>query len=417
MKVQLPERALPLFEPARYKVLYGGRGSGKSWAVARALLLKAAQDPLRVLCARELQNSIDESVLNLLASQIDALGLTGAFDVRRTTIEGHNGSQFIFSGLRHNTHSLKSLEGIDVAWVEEAHVVSKSSWDILTPTIRKPGSEIWVTFNPDLDIDETYQRFVVNPPRDAIVIELHWRHNPWWNDVLEQERLDTLRRDPVGYQTIWEGKCRRSVEGAIYGDELDKARDEGRVCTVPYDPTQPVHTAWDLGVLDSTAIWFCQQTRGGEVRLIDYYEASGEGLPHYARVLQGKGYTFGRHIGPHDIMVRELGSGRSRFEVAADLGIRFEVAPRHELEDGVHAVRMLFPRFWFDKERTRAGVQALAHYRKAYNAALDEFKASPVHDWASHGADALRYLATTLQEPATRRTARSERMSDMGWMG
>lgn len=417
MKVQLPEKALRLFEPARYKVLFGGRGSGKSWAVARALLLKAARDPLRVLCARELQNSIDESVLNLLASQIDALGLAGAFDVKRTTIEGHNGSVFIFSGLRHNTHSLKSLEGIDIAWVEEAHVVSKSSWDILTPTIRKPGSEIWVTFNPDLEIDETYARFVVNPPRDAIVMELHWRDNPWWNDTLEAERLETLRRDPVGYQTIWEGKCRRSVEGAIYGDELDRARDEGRVGTVPHDPALPVITAWDLGVLDSTAIWMAQQTRGGEIRLIDYYEASGEGLPHYARVLKDRAYNYGRHIAPPDIMVRELGSGRSRYEVAADLGIRFDVAPVQSLEDGIHAVRMLLPRMYFDKERTRAGVQALAHYRKAYNASLDEFKATPVHDWASHGADALRYLATTLQEPVTRRAERAERAGSMGWMG
>ena len=169
--------------------------------------------------------------------------------------------------------------------------------------------------------------------------------------------------------------------------------------TVPSDPTLPVDTDWDLGVGDATAIWFSQSLRGGEIRLIGYYEASGEGLPHYAQVLRDRGYTYGTHWAPHDIRVRELGSGRSRLETAASLGIRFQIAPNVPLEDGIHAVRMLLPRCWFDAINAKAGLEALQHYRRDFNARLHEFKPTPVHDWAEHGASAFRYLAVRHRTP------------------
>jgi hypothetical protein len=166
---------------------------------------------------------------------------------------------------------------------------------------------------------------------------------------------------------------------------------------VPYDPTLRVDTAWDLGVGDATAIWFSQSV-GREVRLIDYYEASGEGLSYYAAVLDRKrdkykDLIYGRHIAPHDIQVRELGSGRSRIEVAQSLGIYFDIAPQMGLEDGINAVRMLFPRLYIDEERCAAGLEALARYRRSWNKQMGEYKATPVHDSSSHAADALRYLA------------------------
>lgn len=199
------------------------------------------------------------------------------------------------------------------------------------------------------------------------------------------------------YAQEFECSFEASVRGAVYAQEIAQARKDGRFGRTPYDPILQVHTAWDLGVGDSTAIWFAQM-HGAEVRIVDYYEARGEGLHHYAAMLDRKGYKYGRHIAPHDIAVRELGSGRSRLEIAAELGIRFEVVKNLKLEDGINAVRMFLPRCWFDEAKCRQGLECLQNYRWDFNQRLDDFKAVPVHDWASHGADAFRYLALGLKE-------------------
>ena len=201
------------------------------------------------------------------------------------------------------------------------------------------------------------------------------------------------------YAQEWECSFDASVRGAVYAKELAAARADGRVRPVPYDPMLPVHTAWDLGVGDATAIWFCQQI-GAELRVIDYYEASGEGLQYYANVLDRRGYKYGRHLVPHDAQVRELGSGKSRIESAAALGIRFELVPVMRLEDGINAARMVFPRCYFDETKCQPGLDALQNYRWDFNQRLDEFKPSPVHDWASHAADAFRYLAIGIKQVA-----------------
>lgn len=198
------------------------------------------------------------------------------------------------------------------------------------------------------------------------------------------------------YAQEFECSFEASVKGAVYAKELAQARKENRVTRVPYDPLLPVHTAWDLGVGDATAIWFAQ-IHGAERRIIDYYEASGEGLQHYAAILDKKGYKYGRHMAPPDIEVRELGSGRSRNEIAAGLGIKFEVVKGLRLEDGINAGRMLLPTCYFDAEKCKAGIESLQNYRWDFNQRLDEFKPTPVHDWASHGADAWRYLAVGLK--------------------
>lgn len=222
---------------------------------------------------------------------------------------------------------------------------------------------------------------------------------------IPETELAAARRDMTADEYAQEYECsfEAAVKGAIFARELAAARDAGRVGRVPVDPVLPVDTDWDLGVGDSTAIWFTQSLRGGEIRVIDYYEASGEGLPHYAQVLKSKGYVYGSHWAPHDIQVRELASGRSRLETAESLGIKFRVCPSVELEDGIHAARMLFPRCWFDEQRCKVGLEALQHYRRDYNSRLNEFKATPVHDWASHGADAFRYLAVRQEAPKERK--------------
>jgi phage terminase large subunit len=196
------------------------------------------------------------------------------------------------------------------------------------------------------------------------------------------------------YDQEYECSFEASVKGAIYAREIMAARTDGRLTRVPYDPALRVDTDWDLGIGDATAIWFSQTLYSGEVRLIDYYEASGEGLAHYVKVLNQKPYAYGAHWAPHDIEVKELGSGHSRKDAAFSLGLNFQVCPKVEkLEDGIHSARMLFPRCWFDAEKCLQGIEALQHYKWDYNTRIHEFKALPVHDWASHGADAFRGLA------------------------
>lgn len=215
--------------------------------------------------------------------------------------------------------------------------------------------------------------------------------------ILSEQELADARKVMTDdeYRQEYECSFEASIRGAIYATELAKLEHDQRMTHVPYDPLVPVDTAWDLGVGDNTAIWFSQSLRSGEVRLIDYYETSGEGLPHFLTVLQAKGYHYGRHIGPHDIKVREFSSGKSRWEIAAGLGFKFEVAPNLPLEDGIHAARLMLPKCYFDAEKCRAGLEALKHYQRDYNSRLNELKATPLHNWAEHGASAFRYLAVT----------------------
>jgi phage terminase large subunit len=235
IKAEFPEKLGFLFEPARYKVAYGGRGGSKSWGFARALLILAAQRRMRVLCARELQISIQDSVHKLLAEQIEELGLSSIYEVQQTIIKGANGSEFIFSGLRSNATKIKSMEGIDVCWIEEAQTVSADSWDILIPTVRKEDSEIWVSFNPDQDSDPTYQRFVVDPPPGAVVAPIGWQDNPWLPRVLLDEKNYLYRIDPEAAAHVWGGQCRRnSVAQVLRGRYVVESFEPGKDWHGPY---------------------------------------------------------------------------------------------------------------------------------------------------------------------------------------
>jgi hypothetical protein len=217
--------------------------------------------------------------------------------------------------------------------------------------------------------------------------------------ILPEEELEAARRmmTPDQYAQEFECSWAANIPGAIYGKELETLTASGRVTKVPYDPSFRVDTWWDLGVGDSTAIWFTQSV-GRSLHVIDFYEARGEGLPHYCKVLTERRYLYGTHNAPHDIEVRELGSGKSRREVAWDLGLNFRVVPNLPLEDGIHAAQMLLPRIWVDREACKAGLEALRQYHRAYNERTRSFRASPVHDWSSHAADAFRYLAVGLRE-------------------
>jgi phage terminase large subunit len=215
VRAEFPEKLDVLFQPARYKVAHGGRGGAKSWGFARALLILAGQRKLRVLCARELQVSIADSVHKLLSEQIDALGLGHFYEVQQKAIHGANGSEFIFSGIRSNITKIKSMEGVDIVWVEEAETVSSASWNVLIPTIRKPGSEIWVSFNPSDEKDPTYVRFVKTPPPGAVVVQIGWQDNPWFPEELREEKDYLYSIDPEAADHVWGGGCKKNSHAAV----------------------------------------------------------------------------------------------------------------------------------------------------------------------------------------------------------
>jgi phage terminase large subunit len=396
MGYTLPPKLEPFEKrPARYKVAYGGRGSGKSWGVARLLLDFGTRSRLRILCAREIMRTISESVHQLLRDQISELGLSGFYTVTDNAIRGSNGTEFYFAGLRtQDAHKLKSYEGVDICWVEEAQVVSKRSWDILLPTIRKPLSEIWVTFNPELDTDETYQRFVANPPEQSVVVKMNYGDNPWFPEVLELERRTLLARDPEAHRNVWEGECRSAVEGAIYAKEVAALYESGRVRPCPYDPLLPVHTVWDLGWNDQTSIALVQ--RASEVRVIGYIEDSHRTLADYVAQLKLLPYVWGQDWLPHDGQARDYKSGKSAEEMLKAMQRDPRIVENLDIESGIKAARMVFPRVYIDPKAERL-LHCLKRYRRTINQNTNE-PGPPLHDEYSHGADCFRYLALCVDQ-------------------
>lgn len=418
MKAQFPTRLDFLFDPHRYKVAYGGRGAAKSWGFARALLIEGARRKLRILCARETQKSIKDSVHQLLEEQIAALGLGGNYQIEKQAIYGINGTEIVFAGLKHNIDNIKSAESIDYCWIEEAQTVSKASWAKLIPTIRKERSEIWVTFNPDLDTDDTYQRFVVHPPSGAAVVKISYRDNPWFPAVLEQERQTLRAQDIDAYNHVWEGMCINMLASAIYANEIRAANLEGRIRLVPYDRARAVDCFWDLGYGDMTAIWMVQPFPM-EYRIIDYMEGSGRSIQHWLSELQQRGYVFGCDYIPWDVGMHAalMGGGRSVEQLMLAAGRKVRMVPKIPVAVGINAARTLFPQCWFDEERTKAGVRALSHYRYGVVQTLEHVTREPLHDWASHGADAFRSFAVAIREPQRQAEAkrREQRVQVSTW--
>ena len=415
VQADFPLKLQPIFKPARYKVLYGGRGGAKSWGIARALLIMGSERPLRILCARELQKSIKDSVHRLLSDQIKDLHLEQFYEIQQTTIKGVNGTEFFFEGLRHNTSQIKSYEGADIVWVEEAATVSKTSWDFLIPTIRKEGSEIWISFNPELEEDETYQRFVMYPPVNSIVIKLNWSDNPWFPAVLKIEMYDLKERDPQAYQNVWEGHCKQTVEGAIYADEMRRALDDGRVCNVPYDASKPVHTAWDLGRSDNTSIWFFQRV-GFEYRIIDFYQNSGKFVQHYIDIVKNRGYVAGIDYLPHDAKSEQISAEKTVERIFKDAGRTVKIVPRVDnLYNAINQTRTVFSSCYFDVKKCSDGLQALRRYRYDVNPETNRISKNPLHDIYSHAADAFRTFALGYRDMA--KPAKQQPAVVGGWMG
>lgn len=393
-RAKFPKKLRFLFDRSRYKVARGGRGSGKSWGFARALLIRGAQQTTRILCTREVQKSIQQSVHQLLKDQIGELGLGSFYEVLATEIRGKSGTQFFFSGLSDQTaESLKSFEGVDICWVEEAQSVTKSSWDILIPTIRKDGSEIWLTYNPQLESDETHVRFTLKPPPDCVNVELNYADNPYFPTVLESERIHAkASMKPEEYAHIWEGKCKPAVEGAIYFDQMANAH----LGEVPHDGQLKTHCVWDLGFNDSMSIIIAQRV-GSEIRIVSYIEGSQRTLADYSAELKAlrldnQPINWGQAWLPHDGFATRHQSGKSDAAIMKGLGWDVRKVPQTDVESGIKRAREMFPRVYFSKTKAERLIECLKRYRRHVSVATGE-PARPVHDEFSHGADAFRYLA------------------------
>ena len=314
-------------------------------------------------------------------------------------IETINGSIFQIVGTD-NINSIVGTNPVGCVFSEYA-LQDPRAWDFIRPILAENGG--WAVFNftprghnhgkaiydfAKGNPDHWYAQKLTVEDTKAIPLE-----------VLEQERTEILAKDgnDALYQQEYCCSFEVPIQGAYYGNLLMQAEKEGRFCNVPYDPAVPVDTAWDLGIGDSTAIWF-YQTTGQEIHLIDSYESSGEGLAHYIKVLQERKYVYGRHTAPHDIEVRELGTGKSRIEIARGLGINFELAPKLSFDDGIEATRNILPKMWIDTTKCERGLNALKSYHKEWDEDNKCYKDHPEHDWSCHFSDSLRYLAVSYKK-------------------
>lgn len=392
--IQVPAKLAPLAtQQKRYKLVKGGRGGGKSWGVVALLVEMGWQKPLRILCTREVQLSIRDSVMRLISDQIKRAGLQGFYRVLETEIRGINGTLFLFRGLSDQTaDSIKSFEGIDICWVEEAQAISQRSLDILLPTIRKPGSEVWFTMNPELETDPVYNDFAARERDDTIVITMGVQDNPWASKELMDQREKAYAMDPKKADWIWGGNCRPIAEGAIYEREMRAMLDAGRACSIPYDPAHDTILAMDLGIGDHTSLVLGQWI-GHERRVLHAYESFGVPLSHYIDHLKRSEYRIDQIVLPHDGNSLSLQTGRTPRDLLETAFPRadIQVLPRTpDIEQDINHVRERFGSVWVDKSGASLLIEALKKYRRRKNDRTGLFE-KPLHDTFSDMADAFRY--------------------------
>ena len=400
----------PLCVPARYKGAYGGRGSGKSQFFSGLLPDYAiANKGLRAVCIREVQKSLKESAKRLIEDQLAKYGLGEAdgFKVFREVIETPGDGIILFQGMQdHTAESIKSLEGVDIAWVEEAQSLSARSLSLLRPTIRKDGSELWFSWNPRLKTDPVDQMLRGDKlPTGAVVVRANWNNNPWFPSVLEQERLDCLATNPDQYQHIWEGDYVTVMEGAYYAQALAEIRRKNQITKIAEDPLMTLRAMWDIGgtgaKADATAIWICQFV-GKEIRWLDYYEAVGQPLAAHVNWLRDNGYARALCHLPHD-----GANGEKVFQTSYEGALRaadfkVQIVPNQgagAAMQRVQAARRLFPRMWFDP-KCQPGIDAIGWYHEKRDPERN-IGLGPNHDWASHAADAFGMGAVIYQEPTS----------------
>jgi phage terminase large subunit len=417
----LPAAFRPLFEPHRYKAYYGGRGSAKSHSFATALVIMAAQKPMRIVCAREIQDNLRASSKQLIEDKIEALGLQALFDRQDKITKGHNGSQFTYIGMWRNPDAVRSMEGADVFWGEEASALSERSLKVVRPSMRKAGSELWFSWNPEFEHDpvDKFFRGPQGPPPRSLVKEVTWEDNPWFAATeLKDERDHDYATDPARAEHVWGGGYVTAVEGAYFAAQLADAQREGRIGQLAADPIMRVRAFWDLGRRDATAIWLAQFV-GREIRVLDYIEGQGQQLGYYVNELHTRKYSGALMVLPHDGAEKRLTAPGSAEEQLRAAGFDVDVVPNQgkgAALQRVEAARRLFPSIWFADEPTRPGRKALA----AYHERRDDKRnvgLGPEHDWASDPADAFGLMCVAYEAPHEARKAKRQPAMAGGWLG
>ncbi|RVI91816.1 PBSX family phage terminase large subunit [Sinorhizobium meliloti] len=419
----------PLLQPARYKGAWGGRGSGKSHFFAGLLIEDSlAEKGLLSVCIREVQKTLKDSSKRLIEAKLKDFGLGEAdgFKIFNEVIQTPGDGAIIFQGMQdHTAESIKSLEGFKRAWWEEAQAASTRSLNLLRPTIRAPGSELWFSWNARLKNDPV-DVMLRGPelPTGAVVVKANWRDNPWLTEELEQERQDCLRMQPDQYDHIWEGGYLTVAAGAYYAKHLAEAKNDNRIARVAADPLMTLRLIVDIGgtgaKADNFVIWVAQFI-GKEIRWLDYYESQGQPLDAHLAWCRERGYTPGRAQFwlPHD------GSSNDKvFDVSYESALRaagYQVTVVPNQGKGaaaarIEAARRLFPRMWFDEAKTEAGRAALGWYHEKKDETRN-IGLGPEHDWASHGADAFGLGAVIYDEPPSEKKRDPRNMVAGAWMG
>lgn len=426
LELLTPKVFRPLLEPSRYKGAHGGRGSGKSHFFAELLIEQCLlKRGTRAVAIREVQKTLKESSKRLIEDKLQSLGIgeSDGFKVFNEVVETPGDGIITFQGMQdHNSESIKSLEGFNVAWVEEAQTLSHRSLSLLRPTIRADGSELWFGWNPRRKVDAVDQMLRgEHLPTGAVVVRANWSDNPFFPAVLEQERQDCLRLTPDQYGHIWEGEYATVMSGAYYARDLAKAKLEGRIGFVPADPLMTYRVFVDIGGTgaraDAFAMWVCQFI-GLEIRVLDYYEAIGQPLATHVNWLRKQGYRpENTQIWlPHDGANNEKITDNSYESALKGVGYPVTVIPNQgkgAAKQRIEAVRRIFNACRFHEINTESGRDALGWYHEKTDEARS-IGLGPEHDWASHGSDAFGLMAIVYEEPKTKK---KPAVVNRGWMG
>jgi phage terminase large subunit len=416
-QIKLPAKLVPVFEgTADVRGSYGGRGSAKTRSFALMTAVRAYKWDMEgrqgiILCARQFMNSLADSSLEEIKAAIrETEWLLPHFDIGENYIRTKSGRvSYSFVGLARNLNSIKSKFRILLAWIDEAEPVTEEAWTKLIPTLREEDSELWLTWNPERKKSATNQRFRhANDNERTKIVEMNWRDNPWFPDILDRARTKDQRDRPDQYEHIWEGAYLTVAEGAYFAKALTLARQEGRIGRVSADPLMTQRAVWDIGgtgaKADATAIWIVQYI-GREVRFTDYYEAVGQPLAAHVNWLRSSGYEKALCVLPHDGAAHEKIVDATYEGALRAAGFSCRVVPNQGAGAAmmrVETARRLFPQMWFDAERCAGGIEAIGWYHEK----KDEERGiglGPNHDWSSHGADAFGLAAVAYEPPQQHR--------------
>lgn len=407
-QILMPEKLVPVFEgEADVRGAHGGRGSAKTRTFAKMTAVRAhmwaqAGEEGIILCGRQFMNSLADSSLEEIKAGIESEPwLRPHFDIGEKYIRTIDRRiSYTFVGLDRNINSIKSKARIKLAWIDEAEPVTEEAWTKLIPTLREEDSELWLTWNPELKTSATNKRFGSSDDPRTKIVEMNWRDNPWFPEILNRARLKDLRERPDQYEHIWEGAFVSAIEGAYFAKQLTQARNEGRIGHVAGDPLMQYRAFWDIGTRDATAIWVAQFV-GTQIRVLDYYEAVGQPLGTHLAWLRDKGYGKALCVLPHDgANVNHLSALRfddhvrqAGFEVRVIKNQGKAAAMRR-----VEAARRLFPSIFINEAKCQPGIDALGWYHEK----KDEQRSvglGPEHDWSSHGADAFGLMCVAYEQP------------------